>query len=307
MNTNTTLLGIAIPTYNRSEMLLNLVSTIPDSYEVYVSDNGGFTDVGRFGGRPNIVIDKTETVIPVFGNWNRAIAGVRSPYVAIPSDDDLYLENAITEIGQEIRQNPDVDVFIFGHHHIDEHNRVMSSWVPAGRRKFDPPFGFNVFKFGVEARMPCIVFRKSLLNRIGCFDETFKITAGDSDLVQRALIFGTSLFVPKVMACYRIWSGGSTSQTISSEAWLPEIDYWTRKIAVAAVPEFRRVQATFDQEQYVDEIYARNLMAGADNKMKTDGGKSARKYIFGNRFPSHSMLLTKMKLLKLIIRSFTYC
>jgi len=98
MNSSDCLIGVAVPTYNRTAMLLKLLTSIPDACEVHISDNGGFTESGKLEERHNMAITKTDSVIPIFANWNRAMAGIRSPYVRIPSDDDLYLGNAFTEI-----------------------------------------------------------------------------------------------------------------------------------------------------------------------------------------------------------------
>jgi len=152
--------------------------------------------------------------------------------------------------------------------------------------------------------MPSIVFKKTLLDRIGYFDDGFKLTAGDSDLVQRSLIYGKALFVPKIISCYRIWGGASTSQTIASDMWLDEVGAWTGKIASTAELVFQKVNAKFDKKQFIDEVYARNLMSGAENKMKLEGGKSARSFVFSHRYPYYSTTITKLKLVKQMIRTF---
>lgn len=285
-------------------MLVKLLATIPDTYQVYVSDNGGFTEVDTLEARHNTVIEKTDAVIPMFANWNRAMYGPQTDYIVIPSDDDLYLENAFAIIEGEIRKNPEADLFVFGHNNIDENNNILSSWTPLKYQTYDAPYGFDVFRLGVDARMPSIVFKKSLLDRIGYFDEHFLMTAADSDLIQRSLLLGKSVFVPRLVSCYRVWNKGFTAQTNTSDNWLNEVGRWTEKIAALAETELLKVGTAFNKQQFVDEIYARNLMSGAANKIKFEGGLSARRYVFSHSFPHKATLLTKLKLLKLIIKSF---
>lgn len=285
-------------------MLLKLLASIPDAYDVYVSDNGGFTDRKLLGTRQHMSIATTDTVIPMFANWNRAMHGPQTEYVVIPSDDDLYLENGFATIEAELRKNPEADVLVFGHRNIDESDRTLSSWAPSQYRQFDAPHGFDVFRFGVEARMPSIVFRKSLLDRIGYFDENFQQTAADSDLVHRALLLGTSVFVPSIVSCYRVWNKGGTALTIASDTWLNEVARWTGKIASLAGTELRNANKVFDAQQFMDEIYARNLMSGVANKLKTEGGGSARRYLFRHRYPRRATVVTHLNLVKLIIKSF---
>lgn len=82
----------------------------------------------------------------------------------------------------------------------------------------------------IQARMPAIFFKKDFLDRIGYFDtDNFKITAADSELIQRALILGKSLYIPEVIANYRMWGGNLTNKTIASDQWLIEVARWTKE------------------------------------------------------------------------------
>lgn len=297
-------IGIAIPTYDRPELLQKLLASIPCHIMVNVSDNGMLVSPKINNLTSNITIVGDSTVINMFDNWNRAFHGLNVEVMAIPSDDDLYLEDGFEIIEEETRKNPDCDVFVFGNHYIDENDKVFSTWIPRGYEKFEAPEGFNIFRYGVDARMPCIFFRKALLDRIGYLDSRFELTAADSELVQRALLYGRALFVPKVVGSYRVWGGALTAKKIASDHWLEEIGVWTDKISTLAVEEFGKVGKHFDRQRFVDEIYARNLIAGASNKIRSGENGAARKYLFEHRFPKRATLVTKLNYLRVYLKSY---
>lgn len=271
---------------------------------VNVSDNGMLVSAKMKNLTSNVTIVGDSNVIKIFDNWNRALDGLNVDVLAIPSDDDLYLENGFEIIEEEIRKNQDCDVFVFGNHFIDENDKVFSTWIPRKYERFEAPEGFNLFKYGVDARMPCIFFRKSLLDRIGYLDRQFELTAADSELVQRALLYGNALFVPRVVGCYRVWGGALTSMKIASDNWLEEIGLWTNKISVLAAEEFGKAGRHFDAKRLVDEIYARNLIAGASNKVKSGAGCEARRYLYDHRFPWKATLPTKLDYIHVYLKSY---
>lgn len=99
-----TKVSIAIPTYNRSELLKTSLQSVlaqdyPD-FQVIVLDNASCDDteavVCSFAdSRINYI--RNETNIGIFRNWQRAVEVNSSPYLTILSDDDMLLPNFIRE------------------------------------------------------------------------------------------------------------------------------------------------------------------------------------------------------------------
>ncbi|MFY0253345.1 glycosyltransferase family 2 protein [Chitinophaga sp. 30R24] len=298
---------VAIPTYNRNLYLSKLLSTIPADIKVYVSDNGSCVSDDVVRKYPNATFIKHSVVLDVFENWNAAAKQSSSEWLVIPSDDDLFLPEAFQQIEYYTNKYAEADMLIFGHQIIDENDVVKYKWQPDSEEIMNAPTGFLKFRFGVEARMPSIVFKTSLLRQLNYFDEHLKLTAGDSDLVQRGLLHGKAIFIPVIIGAYRVWNGGLTNKKIATKLWLDEIDYWQNKV-VGLLKE-RVLQGwvlpgalSFDQIK--DEVYARNLSAGLYSILKSDNGsrKNRVAFIRQNRFPWRATLKSKMRIIYQIIK-----
>lgn len=296
-------INVCIPTYNRENMLARMLKSIDESISIVVSDNGGFVTKKMAGHYPNVLFKPSLQVLEMFTNWNEAILLSDAEYVVIPSDDDLYLENSFDAIISEINKSLDIDVLIFGHHVIDENDVIMSTWKPDRYECFEAPQGFKVFEYGVEARMLSIVFKRSFLDKIGLFDENFKLTAADSDLIQRALLLGNVKFIPTVISCYRIWNGGATARTLASKQWLDDIKYWTNKVSALAETQYSKQNMKFDSKTYSDEILAKNILAGAHILLSRGKTTDARNFILTAGIPAFCTISTKCNLYKALIAS----
>lgn len=104
---------IAIPTYNRSELLkASLESVLAQDYadfQVIVLDNASDDDteaVVRSYTDSRIAYRRSETNIGAFRNWQRAIELNSSSYLSILSDDDLLLPNFIRESVLALDEHP---------------------------------------------------------------------------------------------------------------------------------------------------------------------------------------------------------
>ena len=294
-------IAVAIPTYRRPELLLELTRSLPSYVPISVSDNGGslFGLVIPFG--QNVSVHHADQLLPIFVNWNRAVSLVPddATYLLIPSDDDLYLPTAFKTINQAIEKYSSADMIVFGCDFIDEHGNTRPGWMPEKEELCPPGDGFLNFEFGVNARMPGIVFRADFLRRIGGFDESFQLTASDSEIIQRAALLGSTAFVPTVIGQYRVWNGSLTYSRQASDQWLSEVELWTSKIAkllcTGHQPPSRRVNI----KRYRDEIYARNLLAGISNLLKKGELQNARKFIARHPAPSSITLMTRLRLLRI--------
>lgn len=295
-------LSIAIPTYNRKDYLHKLLKSIPPNISVDISDNGSYIDDDFSAEFPNATFHPTREVLDVFENWNNAATKGQSDWIIIPSDDDLFFASAFTIIDESIKKHIDADIIIFGHNIIDEDGVKSSGWVPEKHMVFDKPFGFKIFKFGVNARMPSIIFKRRFLENIGFFDTKFKLTAGDSELIQRALILGKSAFIPEIISGYRVWAGGLTSKKIATKQWLDEIDYWQQKVYNLAIDKFKNTSDEKLISSLRDEVYARNLLEGLISIRKSNGGMRKNfAFINQNRYPWGARIKTQFFLIKTLI------
>jgi Glycosyltransferase like family 2 len=293
-------IGIAIPTYNRQDQLGNLLETIPDELSIYVSDNGAhLSDVFMEQYRTVHFEAVVGEAVCMFANWNLAARMVNEDWVVIPSDDDIYFENSFEKITKYLNRYSNVDIVVFGHQTVDRDYKKINEWKPKELVECHAPKGFEYFKYDVSARMPSIFFKRSLLVELGYFDEIFKITAADSDLVQRALIKGQSVFIPEVVSGYRVWSGGATNNTISSMQWMHDIAYWGKKIEkiLEGIPQYSKEASSIRAE-----LYARNLLAGVASAKRSGGYSAAWSHLTSCRYPYRARLRTQLRLLFWLLR-----
>ncbi|MCT7942947.1 glycosyltransferase family 2 protein [Shewanella holmiensis] len=289
-------LSVSIPTYNRQHYLTKLINSIPEDTQIVVSDNGEFLTDVEFGNHPHFVKVSHKKVLPIFENWNAAIiSSADTDYIAIPSDDDCYIKSEFPFIINVLNKY-DADVFIFGNNFIDENDNVVGSYCPKDYEVLQAPLGFNKFLYSVDVRMPSIIFKKTFLDKIGYFDQkSFTLTAADSELIQRALLLGNVVFVPRIVSCYRVWPGGLTDQKIASKHWMDEIDTWTNKIIKLG----REEVASVNWNKYKDELYARNLLAGCYNLYKVKNYKGVTNHLKISRYPWNAKLASHLRLLKI--------
>lgn len=292
------LLTLAIPAYKREALLGRLLATIPAHVPVIVSDNGGHLPDAfkRQHGHVRFIADHE---VPVAENWNRVASAAAevSEWILMPGDDDLYYPSSFDVIERNLREHASADIAFFGHHIIDEQDRVQSTWSPAPGR-FDAPHGFEPLRRGTPARPPGIAIRSDLYRRLGGFCPDFKVTAGDNHFYQRAALIGGAVFVADVVTGYRVWDAGSTRESIATPQWLNEIDLWCSRV--------RRFATEHTQYPYPaslhDDIYLDNLRAGIHALKERGRHGQAWRHFLAARYPLRSHPLNQARLLLSLLR-----
>lgn len=297
---NKSRVGVAIPTYNREGYLRKLLSTIPDNIDVAISDNGNYCSPEFRQEFPNRKFIGSDTVVDVIKNWNNAVTNLDTEWVCVASDDDIFYPNAFTRFESCLKAYPDAEIIIFGHNNIDEDDLIINSWSTDSLIVSDAPGGYNVFRYGVEARVIGVFFKKELYNRIGKFDETYKVTASDSDFIQLALLKGKSVIVPEITVGYRVWRKSMTGQLIATKNWMDEVILWQDKIAI----ELKRLNFTSSEiKKNTSEVIARNLLSGlASLSRQKKNLKEAIQFLSQFKFPYHATLRTQTQIIKCLLR-----
>lgn len=284
-------LGVAIPAYKREGLLGRLLDSIHAVLPIVVSDNGGHLS-DAFKVRYPEVRFLVGPEVTVLKNWNRAASALDTEWIVMPGDDDLYYPDSFAIMAERLRAHPMADIAYFGHHIINEQDTVTSSWQPAAAL-LTAPAGFEQIRLGAPARPPSIAFRSALFQRLGGFNETFAVTAGDNHFYQRASLIGHTLFAPDIVSGYRVWNAGSTMSTIATSAWMREIDFWCRN-----VQEFAEHQSSYHYKDSLrDEIYTANLRAGIGALKSRGQHLGAWRHLLANRYPYRASPLSQAKLL----------
>lgn len=297
-----TRIAVCIPTYNRPQELARLLESIAGDVNIYVSDNGGVLTPEFRQRFPSVRFSSTVGApVAMFPNWNLAAKMAETEeWLLVPSDDDIYYPDSFDQITAAIQQHSDAGIVVFGHHVVGESYEILSTWQPdAGVMK--APEGFERFKFGVDARMPSVAIRRSVMQRLGYFDEHYVYSASDSDVVQRALLLADAVFVPAVVSGYRVWQRGATHSTLATAGWLNDIDYWGGKIELLLLetPQYSR-----EARQVRDELYARNLLAGLHLLRRQGAADQCLAHFRRNRYPGRARWITQLKIIRQVLLAF---
>ena len=141
----------------------------------------------------NILHIKVEGVDPIGTSMNRCIEYATGDYLCIWNVDDLRTPDSIELMAKALDENPDVD-FVYGNYVI----------VP----RFGGTEGQYVDETGREDELttgmilgPYFMFRKSILEKSGVFDEQL-VQGADYDLALRLAFNGKGLHLPVNLGYY---------------------------------------------------------------------------------------------------------
>ncbi len=167
-----TLVTIAIPAYNRPELLAEALASIArqcdyDDFEVLVCDDGGLAETRRVVERsalPNLRFYINRPRLGAVANWNRCVQLARGRWVTILHEDDLlcpwflsrvtpHLRSGIAAVSVRCVQGAEPPSFAT-HPRADSCRRYEATWF---LKSSMTPF-------------PGVVFSRELALRLGGFD-----------------------------------------------------------------------------------------------------------------------------------------
>lgn len=172
------LLTIAILSYNRrDELRTTLEKIFGQEYariEVIVVDNASTDGSADMVGRefPQAVLIRRETNIGIAG-WNDALRIAQGEYLCV-LDDDCHIEGTTIRASIGIFQSEDVDIVSYN---------VINTSTGISSTMFFPS---GIFSFWGCAFM----MRRSVIEKIGCFDENIFLYRHESEFMLRALRHG---------------------------------------------------------------------------------------------------------------------
>ena len=189
----------------------------------------------------NILHIKVEGVDPIGTSMNRCIEYATGDYLCIWNVDDLRTPDSIELMAKALDENPDVD-FVYGNYVI----------VP----RFGGTEGQYVDETGREDELtssmilgPYFMFRKSILDNSGIFDEQL-VQGADYDLALRLAFNGKGLHLPINLGYYLNEGLGQSTKPDSKqpvERTVIELRYDIRVLEPQLVPYTR----TYDIENII--------------------------------------------------------
>ena len=157
----------------------------------------------------NIFHIKVEGVDPIGVSMNRCIENASGEYLWIWNVDDLRTPDSIEIMANVLDNNPDIGV-VYGNY-----NMVTEFGSTEGRYIDVKPF-IHELRIGMILG-PFFMFRKSLIEKSGLFDEQL-ISGADYDLALRLVFNSEAHFMPDVLGYYLNEGLGQSTKPNSKQA-----------------------------------------------------------------------------------------
>ena len=189
----------------------------------------------------NILHIKVEGVDPIGTSMNRCIEYATGDYLCIWNVDDLRTPDSIEVMAKALDDNPDVD-FVYGNYTIvPNFGGTQGQYVDETGREDELTTGMILG--------PYFMFRKSILEKSGVFDEQL-VQGADYDLALRLAFNGKGLHLPINLGYYLNEGLGQSTKPDSKqpvERTVIELRYDIRVLEPQLVPYTR----TYDIENII--------------------------------------------------------
>ena len=189
----------------------------------------------------NILHIKVEGVDPIGTSMNRCIEYATGDYLCIWNVDDLRTPDSIEVMAKALDDNPDVD-FVYGNYTIvPNFGGTQGQYVDETGREDELTTGMILG--------PYFMFRKSILDKSGVFDEQL-VQGADYDLALRLAFNGKGLHLPVNLGYYLNEGLGQSTKPDSKqpvERTVIELRYDIRVLEPQLVPYTK----TYDIENII--------------------------------------------------------
>ncbi|HIK23212.1 MULTISPECIES: glycosyltransferase [unclassified Thermosynechococcus] len=179
-------MSVCIPAYNRPQGLVegvrSVVAALPREYhdqvEIIITDDSA---------TPTAVHDllapwlghwhyqHNAQRLGMVANWNASLAKAAGEFILLLHDDDYLLPQGITTILATLRKyGSQFDVFLFGVHLVDSHQRCWRRQIPRRQGWLPPAQALRqLLRHSSFVRFPALIWRRSLLDEVGDFDPAY--------------------------------------------------------------------------------------------------------------------------------------
>ncbi len=218
------LVTVAIPNYNNKELLEKLLLSLKKSIElsqVIIVDNAsqdGSVDLikEKF---PEITLIENDTNKGFAYAVNQAIKLVKTEYVFLLNNDTIIEEDTIINLIKTIKYSD--DIFSVSSKMIQYYNRDLlddagDEYTILGWSK-RRGYGKHISNYSVDEEVfsacaGAALYRMSIFNEIGLFDENFESYVEDMDLSFRARLHGYKSYYSSKAIVYHVGSATSGSR-----------------------------------------------------------------------------------------------
>jgi glycosyltransferase involved in cell wall biosynthesis len=139
---------------------------------------------------------------------NKGLVQASGEIVSYLNSDDIYYPDTISNVVKIFAQQPQADLIYGNLDIIDEQDKVLYNQIY-------PDFSAKHFANANYSMIgqPASFWRRGLLEKIGLFDESFKMVA-DFDFFVRAGVAGKMVHVDETLAAFRVHAKSLTSRQL---------------------------------------------------------------------------------------------
>lgn len=189
------LVTILVPTIGRDVFIEQTIESVQaqtlSDFEVIVLDNASPTLSSQrlmdwAGTDKRIRVLRSDTLLPMFVNFNRGIAAANTEYVTFFHDDDIYASDFLEEMVRGLETHPSAGLAGSNYDFIDERGQVIERrrWIRSPGLVDGRSYIQSLLRRGRNVlTMHGLVFRRSVLR--DTFDDSLSIHFGDFLLLMR--------------------------------------------------------------------------------------------------------------------------
>ena len=235
---------IAIPTYNRSNLLkISLKSVLTQEYpdfQVLVLDNASMDDtesIVRSFADPRVTYLRSETNIGPFRNFCRAVKLNPSPYLVLFHDDDSMLPGFIHESVLALDTYPNAAFSVTDVQGIDEYDNPLplpNHPAPVGAISGLEYLHQIVAGHYSVIHISSVMMRFAALEAVGGLDVPHAKHSDDLNRELRMAAQYDIVFIPKQLSQVRIHSGQASSNEYASSSGTGSLTKWAERTDAVA-------------------------------------------------------------------------
>ena len=229
-------ISISLVTYNNSKVIEKCINSIFNitnniDFEIIIIDNNSSDNTVKIikNNFKNVKLIKNDKNIGFGAAHNIAIKLGKGKYHLVLNPDIIFTENTIEKLINFMEENSDVGLvspkIVFPDGTIQHLCKRSPCLFDLCVRRFTPGFVQGLFKKRIDyfemretgynkiMDVPYLsgsfmLFRRSILEEIGGFDENFYMYAEDADITQRAAEISRTVFYPYTSVIH-LWERGS--------------------------------------------------------------------------------------------------
>lgn len=219
-----------IPTYNCAKWLPRALGSVLEQdrgiglMQIEVVDDCSSDDVQpvvETVGRGRVTFWRQPANIGAIGNFNSCVERSNGELVHILHGDDFVLPGFYSEIENMARTHPRAALLATRSFFVDE-DEVINYLTQRLRSLEQPSSCCSEMFYKNNLQFAGVVVRREFYCSHGGFMESLVHTA-DWEMWTRAILFGTGVVSPRVLAAYRVFDGNDTSKLARTAANLEDL------------------------------------------------------------------------------------